>query len=147
MLPGCDHDTKPPVEVGPNHFRWELTDIPGVNLEGISLAPSEDALAGRMVVHYSGSPLPEGEGDGRRSELVRHAGLAADRGADRDRVQGAAELAGASTDFVTKIQSVAQFMQRDIRYVGIEIGIGGLQPHRPRMSFTIAMGTARTRPR
>ena len=32
-------------------------------------------------------------------------------------------------DFKAKIQGVAGFMQREIRYVGIEIGIGGLQPH------------------
>jgi hypothetical protein len=36
---------------------------------------------------------------------------------------------GAGADFKAKIQGVAGFMQREIRYVGIEIGIGGLQPH------------------
>ncbi len=123
------HDATTPVEVAPNHFRWELTDIPGVNLEGIPLAPSERALAGRMVVHYSGSPLPEG--DGRWAQIGDwYDTLASPRTEGPIEIASKArELVGASTDFITKIQNVAQFMQRDIRYVGIEIGIGGLQPH------------------
>jgi hypothetical protein len=38
-------------------------------------------------------------------------------------------VAGTGADFKSKIQSVAGFMQREIRYVGIEIGVGGYQPH------------------
>ncbi|HWE86732.1 MAG TPA: transglutaminase-like domain-containing protein, partial [Terracidiphilus sp.] len=41
----------------------------------------------------------------------------------------AKELVAGQTDFTGKIQSIASYMQRNIRYVGIEIGIGGLQPH------------------
>jgi Transglutaminase-like superfamily len=38
-------------------------------------------------------------------------------------------LTAGQSDFTAKIQSIANYLQRNIRYVGIEIGIGGLQPH------------------
>jgi hypothetical protein len=38
-------------------------------------------------------------------------------------------LVGPNDDFMQRIQKVAGFMQQQIRYVGIEIGIGGWIPH------------------
>ena len=57
-------------------------------------------------------------------------GLASSRTeAPQDIASKSREVTANSGDFKSKIQSVAGFMQREIRYVGIEIGIGGLQPH------------------
>ncbi|MBV8629612.1 MAG: DUF3857 domain-containing protein, partial [Silvibacterium sp.] len=47
------HDPMQPTEIAPGHFRWEMTNIPEIELDDVPLAPSERALAGRMVVHYS----------------------------------------------------------------------------------------------
>ena len=41
----------------------------------------------------------------------------------------ARELVAGQTDFTARVQSIAAYMQRNIRYVGIEIGIGGYRPH------------------
>ena len=47
-------------EIAPNHWRWELNDIPGIDLTDVPMAPSPSALAARMVVHYSAATLPAG---------------------------------------------------------------------------------------
>ena len=118
-----------PTVVAPNHFHWELTNIPGIDMESVPLAPAEEALAGRMEVYFSANALPEGE------QLWTRIGewytqLAAPQS------EGPADIANASraltstnADFMERIQKVAAFMQQQIRYVGIEIGIGGYIPH------------------
>ncbi len=49
------------AEIAPNHLRWELTDIPAIDLTDVPMAPSPAALAARMVVHYSATTLPTGD--------------------------------------------------------------------------------------
>jgi Domain of Unknown Function with PDB structure (DUF3857) len=122
------HEPVSAVEVAPNHFRWELENIPAIDLTDVSMAPSPYALAGRMVVHYAAEPLPAG--DQRWTQIGNwYDTLASGRTeAPLEIASKSRQIAGAS-DFKGKIQGVAGFMQREIRYVGIEIGIGGLQPH------------------
>ena len=123
------HETVPGTEVASNHWHWELADVPAIDLSDVPMAPSAEALAGRMVVHYAATDLPTG--DGRWAEIGNwYDVLASPRTEAPLEINAKAkEVAGGATDFKAKIQSVAGFMQREIRYVGIEIGIGGLQPH------------------
>lgn len=118
-----------PVEVAPNHFRWELNDIPGIDLESVEMAPAEGALAARMEVYFSPNPLPDGP------QLWTRIGewytqLAAPQSeGPTDIASESRSLTSAQADFMERIQKVATFMQQQIRYVGIEIGIGGFVPH------------------
>ena len=123
------HEPVNGTEVSPNHWHWELQDVPAIDLSEVPMAPSEEALAGRMVIHYSATDLPTG--DQRWAEIGNwYDTLASPRTeAPLEINVKAKEVAGAATDFKGRIQSVAGFMQREIRYVGIEVGIGGLQPH------------------
>jgi hypothetical protein len=123
------HEAATGSEVAPNHWRWELGDVPPIDLDDVPMAPSEEALLGRMVVHYSATDLPTG--DQRWAEIGNwYDGLAAPRTeAPLEVAAKSREVAANAADFKGKIQSVAGFMQREIRYVGIEIGVGGLQPH------------------
>jgi hypothetical protein len=123
------HEAVNGTEVSPNHWHWELEDVPAIDLSEVPMAPSEEALAGRMVIHYSATDLPTG--DQRWAEIGNwYDTLASPRTeAPLEINVKAKEVAGAATDFKGKIQSVAGFMQREIRYVGIEVGIGGFQPH------------------
>ncbi len=115
-------------EIAPNHWRWELKDIPGIDLADVPMAPSPAALAARMVVHYSAAALPVG--DQRWTEIGNwYDTLASSRTEAPQEVAAKSREVGGAADFKAKIQGVAGFMQREIRYVGIEIGIGGLQPH------------------
>jgi transglutaminase-like putative cysteine protease len=123
------HDAQKETEAAPNHLRWELQDVPGIDLSEVPMAPSEASIAGRMVIHYSATDLPAGEQ--RWAQIGDwYDSLASPRtDAPLEINEKAKEVAGPSADFKGKIQNVAGFMQREIRYVAIEIGVGGLQPH------------------
>lgn len=54
------HDTIPATEIAPGHFHWELANLPGIDLSDVPLHPAWEALAGRMIVHFSADPLPQG---------------------------------------------------------------------------------------
>ena len=101
----------------------------GIDLTDVPMAPSPLALAARMVVHYGARPLPTG--DQRWTEIGNYYDtLAANRTeATAARLPPNRAKSAAAGTSRARIQGVAGFMQREIRYVGIEIGIGGLQPH------------------
>jgi hypothetical protein len=122
------HDRIEPAEVAPDHFRWELNAIPGIDLTDVPLAPEWVALAGRMTVHFSADPVPEG--DALWAKIGNwYYNLAAPRSEGGADIATEARSIAPSGDFMDKISKVADFMQQQIRYVGIEIGIGGWQPH------------------
>jgi hypothetical protein len=123
------HDALNGTEAAPNHWHWEIEDVSAIDLADVPMAPSEAALAARMVIHYSPNDLPAG--DQRWADIGNwYDVLASPRTEAPVEINvKAKEIAGGQTDFKSKIQSVAGFMQREIRYVGIEVGIGGLQPH------------------
>jgi transglutaminase-like putative cysteine protease len=118
-----------PVQVAPNHFRWELDNIPGIDLDSVEMAPAEEALAGRMEVYLSSDALPDGP------QLWTRIGewytqLAAPQSeGPADIANESRALTSVNADFMERIQKVAAFMQQQIRYVGVEIGIGGYIPH------------------
>jgi transglutaminase-like putative cysteine protease len=118
-----------PTEVQPNCFRWELKNIPGIDLESVTMAPAEGALAARMEVYFSANPLPDAP------QLWTRIGewytqLAAPQSeGPMDIADQSRSLTSAQADFMERIQKIATFMQQQIRYVGIEIGIGGFVPH------------------
>ena len=118
-----------PSEVAPNHFRWELNDIPAIDLESVTMAPAEEALAGRMEVYYSPNTLPDGSQLWARiGEWYTELASPASEG-PADIANASRALTSANADFMERIQKIAAFMQQEIRYVGIEIGIGGYKPH------------------
>ncbi len=123
------HAALDPTEVAPNQFRWEQKDIDGIDLEHVPLRPAWEALAGRMTVHFAQDPLPQG--DALWARLGNwYTDLAAPRSEGGSDVASTAKsLAGDNADYMTRLSKIADFMQQQIRYVGIEIGIGGLQPH------------------
>jgi hypothetical protein len=113
----------------PGHYRWQLDRVPGVDIEDVPMTPEFEAMAGRLVVRYSRNPQPTG--DDRWTAIGNwYTTLASPSAqATQDLSAKAKELVAGQSDFTAKLQSIANYMQRNIRYVGIEIGIGGLQPH------------------
>lgn len=122
------HAPVPGTPVPPNGFRWEMQNIPAINLTDVSLAPAWSALAGEMTVHFSASPLPQGAALWSQigSWYYRLAAPESESGAD---IAAQARSVAGDGDFMSKLQNIAAFMQQQIRYVGIEAGIGGWRPH------------------
>jgi transglutaminase-like putative cysteine protease len=123
-----NHAEVAPTEVAPGQWRWVLSDLKPVKLE--RQMPPWRGIAGRMVVSLQ---PPGGTGGGFRSwqEVgTWYQGLTTGRRdvspQIREKVQ---QLGAASADPLGKMQALAAFVQKDIRYVAIELGVGGVQPH------------------
>ena len=106
---------------------WEVTDIPAVKDEEGS--PPFAAVAGRLALNF----LPPSGGTVLRNwaDLGRwYARLAEARRAPTPALQTKVrELTASASTTWDKMRALALFAQRDVRYVAIEIGIGGYQPH------------------
>jgi hypothetical protein len=113
----------------PGHYRWQIDRVPGIDIEDVPMTPHFGAMAGRLVVRYSHDPQPTG--DARWTAVGDWYTRLATPSAQTtlDIVAKAKDLVAGETDFTAKVQSVASYMQRNIRYVGIEIGVGGYRPH------------------
>ena len=111
--------------VDPTGGVWELRDVPAITDE--PKMPSAMALAGRMAVSFVGGGAATAK-PGWNDVANWFARLASSRAAGTPEVQAKVrELAGPSAS--ESIRAMARFTQRDVRYVAIEIGIGGYQPH------------------
>jgi transglutaminase-like putative cysteine protease len=122
------HAAVPPVS-DPTSTGWELHDVPAIDEE--PHMPAFDALAGRLGLQFV--PVKATAADDTQS----WAGLAgwynklADaRCAATPAIQAKSrELAPVNTAPLDRIRALAAFAQHDVRYVAIEIGVGGYQPH------------------
>ncbi len=112
------------------HYRWDMNNEPGINLERVVMSPSASSLAGRMTVHYAGQGLSVPQEGTWKGIGQWYYGLSRDRLiATPDVATKAIELAKGKADFYDKAEAIGEFVQRDIRYVAIKIGVGGFQPH------------------
>ncbi|MBZ5528260.1 MAG: DUF3857 and transglutaminase domain-containing protein [Acidobacteriia bacterium] len=117
-----------PVSVGNNQWQWTVSDIKAVKPEGDM--PPWSSVAGQMFIAL----LPPGAGkkgftswqEMGQWERELASGRAAATPAIKEKA--AALTAGIATP-LGKMRALAEFVQREIRYVGIELGIGGWQPH------------------
>jgi len=117
------------TEAGPNRWQWQLENIPAINMEDVRLAPASAAFRGRMTIAYYGAGQPRYSGDWRALGLF-YDQLSHDRAtATPEMAAKAQELVAGKTDFADRVQAIAEFVQSQIRYVAIEIAIGGYQPH------------------
>ena len=124
------HKAEPAIDLEKQRWRWDLKDIPAVDLHNVPMSPGEQALAGRMSVHYEAPGLANPIGGTWQSIGEWYAQLSSDRlKATPEIAAKTAELTAGKTDFYDKTEAVAEFVQKQIRYFVIESGIGGLQPH------------------
>lgn len=116
-----------PVKTG-DGWEWVLHDLPGINHE--SMRPSTRALSLRMELVYFPSQQKVASG-GSWDALGRwFTQLTSDRRVPTpDLTNKARQLADGKSDFEGKVGALASFLQSDIRYVAIQIGVGGYQPH------------------
>ena len=123
------HPALQAADLESHRFRWEISDIPAVDLRDDVFVPSFSALAGRMTLHFTGPGIHD-VGNTWPGIGQWYTDLIADRvTASPDITSKAQQLAGSSTDFYDRVRPIAEWVQGDVRYFVIERGIGGHQPH------------------
>ncbi|MGH9497568.1 MAG: DUF3857 domain-containing transglutaminase family protein [Terriglobales bacterium] len=116
-------------ETSSNNASWTLNNVEGIRRE--EDMPPLQGVAGQMVISFfpPGGSVPnefsnwEGMGNWYWN-LARER-----REASPEIKEKVAALTASAKTPLDKMRALAQFVQSDIRYVAIELGIGGLQPH------------------
>ena len=130
-----------PASIGNNQWQWVLSDIKAIKPEDDM--PPWRGIAGQMIVSFlpaGGSAQNKGfeswnEMGNWEENLTRGR-----RDATPDVKRHVAALTASAPTRLAKMQALAQFLQHDIRYVAIELGIGGFQPHPAADVFTHRYG-------
>jgi len=117
----------PAVEVAPNHWRWELKDMPALELRNIPSHPEWEALAARMSVQW-GDAAVEGNDNEWKAIGAWVTGLEADRPLPSPEITSFTQsLLGGAPDFYTKLSRITDSIQKNIRYFVVSRGISGFQ--------------------
>ena len=115
------------IEIAPNHWRWELKDMPALNLRDIPSRPDWGALAARMAVQW-GDAAVDGTDKQWRAIGQVVTSLEADRPAPSPEIAAQTQsLIAGSPDFYAKLSRVTDFIQKNIRYFIVERGVGDFQ--------------------
>jgi hypothetical protein len=126
---------------GGNSYSWEMENVPGIEIEDDM--PPWRSIAGRMEIKYFPSDAAlRAKTSGTWNDLAVWYGnlTVSTRVPSPEIKQKVAELTANSKSTIDKIRALTSFMQRQIRYVAIEIGIGGLQPHPASQVFQVKYG-------
>ncbi len=115
------------VQDGENRWEWEIPAQPAMLWE--PLAPARQTLHAEMLLSYSASGETTQSGDWRNiGQWYEH--LSKGRTADTPEIAAqVAQLTAGKPDFMDKLLAITGYMQDHIRYVAIEMGVGGWQPH------------------
>jgi hypothetical protein len=117
-----------PSEAG-TQSQWVVKDVEGIRPEYDM--PPREGVAGQMIVSLIPPGGSQSKGFENWMDMGRwENGLALGRrDASQEIKQKVAELTGSKATQLEKMRALAQFAQRDVRYVAIQLGIGGWQPH------------------
>ena len=112
-----------------NRWQWTISDVNQIRHE--EDMPAMRGIAGQMVIYF----VPPGETAANAFTSWKqmgdwYRGLTAGRAdASVEIKQSVTNLTEPATGSLAKMQAIAKFVQHDLRYVAIELGIGGWQPH------------------
>jgi hypothetical protein len=123
-----NHATVAPTGAN-NQWQWVVSGAPAIKREAVM--PPHRGVAGQMIVSF----VPGGGAQGKTFTSWRDMGswyTELTRGRREASPEIRLKVAALTTSAATplaKMQALARFVQRDVRYVAIELGIGGYQPH------------------
>jgi len=120
-------ETKP-ASPGNNQWQWVVSDVKGIRKE--DEMPPLEGVSGQMIVSFFPPGGAAVNGFASWQQMGNwYRNLTSGRlDASPDIKQRVAALTASGT-LLAKMMAIAQFVQHDIRYVAIELGIGGFQPH------------------
>jgi Domain of Unknown Function with PDB structure (DUF3857)/Transglutaminase-like superfamily len=125
-----NHPEVKPNQAGVNSWQWTVNDVKGIREE--PFMPPFKGVAGQMIVSFftsSGVPALSANTDWNAMGKW-YSNLVGERvDASAEIKQQVSNLIASKVTPLQKMQAIAQFVQHDIRYVSIDLGIGGIQPH------------------
>jgi hypothetical protein len=124
-----------------NQAQWVVSDVKGIRHE--DYMPPWPGVAGQMIVSFfppGGSAQNKGFQDWQQMGIWYQALLSGRSDASPEIKQKVVALTGSAGTPLDKMKALAGFAQKDIRYVAIELGIGGWQPHAAAEVFTHRYG-------
>jgi|SRR5579875_112896 len=119
-----------PQADGQNAFSWQVINVPAVPVE--DYMPPWRAVAGRVDVKYfsPANPLQAEQAGSWHDIGLWYANLTASQRDSTPEIQAKVNsLTANAKTTMDKIGAITSYVQRQIRYVAIEIGIGGWRPH------------------
>ncbi len=118
-----------PSQTGNNQWDWTLNDVNGIRPE--DEMPPIRGVAGHMVVSFFPPGGPALNGFATWQEMGKwYLKLINGRRDTSPQInQEVTTLTASAATPLDKMRALAQFVQHDVRYVAIELGIGGFQPH------------------
>jgi hypothetical protein len=118
-----------PVEGEANHLRWEIKDMPALDLENIHDTPAWGALAARMSVKWGDAAVKGADNQWRAIGLWQEQ-LEEHRTDPTPEITAKVlELTAGAPDLYTKLSRITDYIQKNIRYFIVVRGIGGWQAH------------------
>src|SRR5208283_4428141 len=130
-----NHAEVQPAPAGANQWQWVVTDVPAIREEDDM--PPWRGVAGQMIVSFFPPKGFENWNDMARWESGLFQGQ---RDPSPDIKQKVAALTATAPTTLAKMQAIAAYVQKEIRYVAIELGIGGWQPHAARDIYSHKYG-------
>ena len=119
-----------------NQSQWVVSDVKAIRHE--AEMPPIEGVAGQMAVSFFPPGGASASGVSSWLEMGKwYLNLTnGRRDASPQITQQGASLTASAKSPLEKMKALAHFVQRDIRYVAIELGIGGYQPHAASEVFT-----------
>lgn len=113
---------------GTGRYEWTISNTPALPIE--DNMPPRTGIAQRMIVSLI-PPAGVQAGIQNWNDMgLWYQGLLKDRRDASPKIkQRVTELTADAPTQLAKMQALARFVQTDIRYVAVELGIGGWQPH------------------
>jgi hypothetical protein len=123
-----NHPEVKPTESGNNLWQWTVSDVKEIRHE--PAMPPYRGIAGQMIVTFFPPGGKAANGFAAWNDMGKwYFNLVGERvDASPEIKQEVSKLTASATTPLRKMQAIAEFVQRDIRYVAIELGMGGLQP-------------------
>jgi hypothetical protein len=114
---------------GSNQWQWVVNNVEAIRPEADM--PPWTAVAGQMIVSFfpPGGGLTKGFANWNDMALWEAGLVRGRRESSTEIKQKVAALTASETSAIGKMTALGRFVQDDIRYVAIELGIGGWQPH------------------
>jgi transglutaminase-like putative cysteine protease len=124
------------VDQGPNQYAWEESDVPPVEVEPVM--PPWTTVAREMYIKFfPRDPAMRSKTTGSWKDIGAWYNTLTVTSRDSSPAikQKVTELTAGKTDTLDKMKALAEYTQQKIRYVAVEIGIGGHQPHPAQQIF------------